>query len=103
MRSIGKPEPGFYKRRLTKGGPWVAVRFFIENAVLRVEVDGRTHRAGQPIDPYEEWPLCWPSNDREFAFFAMLREWAVKHQPNHPAARPEQPIDLNAIPPRTRR
>jgi hypothetical protein len=64
-REIGRPEPGFYKRRLVSGGPWVSVRFRTEDGDVCVEVDGRTHRDdGKPFDPHEEWPLCWPSTKR---------------------------------------
>lgn len=102
-RYIGTPEPGFYKRRLTKGGPWVAVRFFTDDEALRVEVDGyTTDKEGRPLDPHAVWPLCWPSSESEYHFFVGLREWARKHRPDHPAARPHAPINLNALPPRRR-
>jgi hypothetical protein len=103
MRNIGTPEPGFYKRRLVKGGPWVAVRFYLDDSgKLRVEVDGDTHRDGELIDPHEEWPVCWPSSESDHWFFAIMREWSRKHAPHHPAARPRERIDLGSLPPRTR-
>jgi hypothetical protein len=102
-RVIGQPEPGFYKRRLVKGGPWVSVRFFLEADELRVEVDGRTHNEdGNSFDPYDEWPLCWPSSETEYKFFGQLREWATRFAPHYPAARPWSRIDLYTMPPRRR-
>ena len=102
-RQIGQPEPGYYKRRLVGGGPWVAVRFYLEDGEMRVEVDGTTHRAdGQRHDPHELWPLSWPSTEEEYKFFAQVREWAKRFAPHHPAARPRERIDLGALPPRGR-
>jgi hypothetical protein len=103
-RLIGTPEPGYYKRRLTKGGPWVAVRFFRDGeGELRAEVDGRTERNdGTPFDPDELWPISWPSDEKEHRFFAMMREWAQRYAPQHPAARPHEPIRLDTMAPRRR-
>ena len=102
-REIGRPEPGFYKRRLVSGGPWVSVRFHADDGDIQVEVDGRTHRDdGKPFDPLAEWPLCWPSSETEYTFLCQLREWAARHAPHHPAARPRERIDLDSLPPRTR-
>lgn len=101
-RQIGEPRPGYYKRRLCKGGPFVSVRFFEVDGDIHVEVDGETEHKGKPFDPYEEWPLCWPSTEDDHKFFAELRAWATKHKPDHPAARPRSPIDLGAMPARTR-
>jgi hypothetical protein len=104
MRFIGTPEPGFYKRRLVKGGPWVTVRFFLDGSVMHVEVDGATHDAsGHPFDVDEEWPVCWPSTESEYRHLERLRTWALDHAPYHPAARPRERIDLGSLPPRTRR
>jgi hypothetical protein len=102
-REIGKPEPGYYKRRLVGGGPWVSVRFYLHDDVMRVEVNGSTERAdGKPHDPHELWPLCWPSTEQEYTFLCQLREWAERFAPHHPAARPRERIDLGQLPPRGR-
>jgi hypothetical protein len=102
-RRYDRPEPGFYKRRLVSGGPWVAVRFFHSDDEIHVEVDGCTHRAdGSPYDPFDEWALSWPSSESEHRFFTQLREWAERHAPHHPAANPRRRIDLTRMPPRSR-
>jgi hypothetical protein len=104
MRIHGRPEPGFFKRRLVKGGPWVTVRFFrVTTDRLHVEVDGQTHRSdGEPYDVHEEWPLCWPSDADEYRHLERLRSWANTYAPHHPAARPRERIDLSNLPPRRR-
>jgi hypothetical protein len=103
-RRIDRPEPGFYKRRLVKGGPWVGVRFYRDGeGGLGVEVNGRTCRAdGTPLDPHEEWPLCRPSTEADVAHFARVRDWAIRHGVAHPSANPYEPIDLPSMPPRSR-
>jgi hypothetical protein len=102
-RQIGRPEPGYYKRRLVGGGPWVSVRFYLEDGEMRVEVDGQTHRGdGERHDPHEVWPLSWPSTEQEYTFLCQLREWAQRFAPHHPAARPRERINLGELPPRTR-
>lgn len=102
-RQIGQPEPGYFKRRLVGGGPWVSVLFYIVDEKFVVEVDGCAQRAdGKPYDPYEEWPQCWSSTEQEYKFFCQLREWAQRFAPHHPAARPRERIDLGELPPRTR-
>jgi hypothetical protein len=103
-RMVGSPEPGYFKKKLVKGGPWVAVRFYIEAGAIRCEVNGYTEKAdGTPFDPYEQWPLCWPSTEADYRYYTTVREWAERHAPQlHPAARPREPIDLGAMPPRRR-
>jgi hypothetical protein len=101
---IGSPEPGYFKKKLVKGGPWVAVRFFRDDdGALRCEVNGYTEKAdGTPFDPDEQWPLCWPSSESDYWFFTRMREWAEQHAPHFPQARPRERIDLGAMPPRRR-
>jgi hypothetical protein len=101
-RQIGRPEPGYFKRRLVAGGPWVSVRFLVADGTIRVEVDGDTHRDGKLIDAHDEWPICWPSTEQEYKFLCQLREWAARFKPNHPANLPRRRIDLGSMPPRTR-
>lgn len=103
-RQVGVITPGFYKRRLRKGGPFVAVKFFYAGGAIRVEVDGETQTlGGEPFNPWEEWPMAWPSDAQEHAYFASLRTWAREHAPGHPAAQPWRRIDLHAMPARRRR
>ena len=60
-RITQEPEPGFYRRRLVKGGPWVPVAIWygpaptdaegttLEDAPLLCVVDGK------PADPQDTW------------------------------------------------
>lgn len=72
-RHDGEPEAGYYKRRFVKGGPWVAVRIYVErdidsetgeltcDEVLRIEVEGLDGG-----DPADHWTYLTPITRREF-------------------------------------
>jgi hypothetical protein len=102
---IDRPRAGFFRTRLARGGIYVGVRFWVDTVdrCWRVEVDGRLTRTdGQPLDPLEVWPWCAGQEitEREFNFLARRRQWAEEHAPDHPAANPEEPVDLSKLPPR---
>jgi hypothetical protein len=69
----GLPEAGWYKRRMVKGGPWVAVRIFVERDIcpetgeltaperLVADVDGR-----RDDDPARFWTNLQPITRAEY-------------------------------------
>jgi hypothetical protein len=81
-RPIAEPEPGYFRMRLVKGGPWVAARIWIPFGILMGEING-----GE-ADPHR----IWESAERisVAAWLALMRD---------PPANPDQPIDLAAMPP----
>lgn len=97
----GEPQPGFYRRKLVKGGPYVAARIWIEqhvdpvtgeldrDEILLCEVDG------QPRDAADQWVwLC--ANPISEADYRLMRDragWARAHAEDHPAANPERAVD----------
>ena len=95
------PKPGFYQRRLVKGGPMVPVRIWLDQAIddetgeligdetLRCEVNGR------PADPEDVWSYVADSPISEADFDLMRRRiaWATAHAPDHPIATPNKPVD----------
>lgn len=104
---VGVPREGYFRVRLIRGGLFVGVRFWLEGTQWRVEVDGRQVRVVDDhiilLDALEVWPHCGETNEiseREFNFLARRRDWAREHAPDHPAAKPHQPVDLSKLPPR---
>lgn len=102
-RRVDLPEPGLYRSRLVRGGPWVPVKITQEESGWTVAVGvGRTETA---LDP---WAIPW-MRDRyhfalrvdqaEFDYLMAQARWAQRHNPDHPAASPDQPIRLGAIKP----
>lgn len=96
-----EPQPGLYKMRLVRGGPWVPVLIEIDQSIdpetgelitdekLRAEVDGR------PADPYEIWTRCafHPVTEQEFQYMHDAATWDRRHDPGAPAANPHSKID----------
>jgi hypothetical protein len=119
VRTLLRPQPGFYVMRLRRGAPWVPALIY---QLCPMVLPQPTALAGP--DP-DDW--CRPSDrsqlygalidgepspvDRvwmarslrsvspeEYAFrMGPLRCWARAH-PGMPEARPEQPVDLAALP-----
>ncbi|MBK8772921.1 MAG: hypothetical protein IPM06_21160 [Rhizobiales bacterium] len=96
-RSDGFPECGFYKRRMVKGGPWVAARIWCEREIdasgeltgpecLRCEIDGTY------ADPCQHWTYLTPISREDYE--ALLRRRLLLDG----MMTPEQPIDLSRRP-----
>lgn len=102
----GDPQPGFYKRKLVKGGVFVAARIWVEQDIDPVtgelvaderfccEVDGKT------ADAFEQWDRLadHPITEAEFDLMRRRKQWATAHRPDHPIASPRAAVDWNASP-----
>ena len=112
-----EPVAGFYATRLVKGGIEVPVMIWHGRPVIDgetqdraprwcISIDGRPDRFDKdqqcrvPLDAYDYWPFRRRIDAREYAFLRRRAAWAKQHAPEHPAAKPYQPIDLGALPPR---
>lgn len=105
-RFASRPEPGFFKTRLVRGGPYVPARIFREPAVdpLTGEVMERpcllqAEIAGRACDPERVWHFAWPIEEAEYRYLVATAAWAERHAPSEPAANPGRAIDLNDLPP----
>jgi hypothetical protein len=94
------PQPGYYKRRLVKGGPWVAARIWLDQPIDELgELCGdetlQCEVAGRWADPEDAWTwLCAnPISEQEFKYLTALAEHCAAHEPSHPSANPRQPIN----------
>lgn len=99
---VDQPRPGFYRRRLVKGGPWVGARIWHGppfDPITREPLD-RSHALrcevnGEQVDVFDAW--TWlagePISEAEFLYLEALRDHALAHEPDHPAAQPRRPID----------
>ncbi len=98
----GYPQPGFFKTRLCKGGPWVPCRIWLCSPVdanreltapefVKCEVNQREVRSP------DNWWLSLAKNPiSQFEFHEMIKliEWAGSNDPSNPVLNPRQPIDL---------
>lgn len=105
-RQIGSPEPGFFKLRLVRAGPWVAALIYMpcpmdpefgfpldRSRRLAAEIDG------QEADPMRVWLHGRMIPRSEYLFLRDDAQWAKRYAPNDPKANPKQAIDLNAMQP----
>lgn len=107
-RAIASPEPGFFKVRLVRGGPWVAARIFrpcpIEVLVygewqaidrwpaLAAEIDGESC----PVD--RVWLFGNTITQLEFEVLGAKAGWARAYQPEHPQAKPRERVNRLTMP-----
>lgn len=101
----GEPNPGHYKTRLVKGGPFVPVELAVtvppqdEDGELLADVAFRLTINGEEKDPFGLGaPL---SGERitaaEYAYLDAMRRHAVTHEPDMPEANPRQKVDFNTL------
>lgn len=102
------PLPGFYKQRLRRGGPWVAVRIWLEPGERDLETGEllsddviRARRDGRDVDPFQVWPGCasHPIDEAEHRYLDEGAAWDREHDPEAPAANPGRPVDINRTKP----
>lgn len=97
---IDQPQPGFYRYRRVRNGPWLAARIWRDDsiperpAVLLAEMDGRD------IPVIEAWPSLAGNSitEAEYQHLSNVRSWAKESAPSAPEAHPTKPINLAAQP-----
>ena len=95
------PQPGLYKCRLVRGGPFAAVRLavfgmtddtgaLVEDEQLRCWIDG----CEVPLS-HAPWPYCgrYPIDQAEYYFMIADSKHAATHRPTDPKASPRRAVD----------
>ncbi len=105
---INEPKPGFYRRRLVRGGPWVPALIFWEYGDVDDESGHKLsddvlhcYVNGQKRNPYTEWVFLGgqPITEAEYRFMVDDAAHARAHRQSDPKATPDQPIDLGKMDP----
>lgn len=117
-RIAGYPEPGFFKLKLVRGGPWVPALIWrpcpmiipeplsIEDTPAPEDWCRPTERS-RPLrarvgdresDPGEVWISGLWITPREYYWRLKLQKWAVESAPAEPEAKPRQAVDLTRAP-----
>lgn len=105
MSRVDQPQPGYFRRRLAKGAPWVGCIIYYP-CPFHVEPDGNVtvERSrpllcmvnGEHVDPFEVW--TWVAGQRiseaEYLFLIADAAHAMEFRPTAPRANPRKPIDL---------
>ena len=105
---ISVPEPGYYRRRLVKGGPYVGVLVF---RPCRIEFEPETFQAvdrwpqlqclvdGKPANLMANWCFLEPITMAEYLYLMSAAAWDRLCDPNSPAANPFRPVRLGELDP----
>lgn len=110
---IDRPQPGHFKTRLVKRGPWVPALIYRPCPMVPPEIDIGPEDWCQPMDRYSPleamingtpasvdrvW-LGGPVIDAaEYAYLIADATWEVEHQPDGPKANPTVAMDLSRAP-----
>ncbi len=108
-RQLGRPEVGFWRLRLVKGGPLVAA--CIRWVKTTYEPDEPSNQmAGtrspflaafvndQPVDIERVWHSKGEVIDEQtYHFMCADAAWAVTYAPNEPAARPAERVNIRQL------
>lgn len=87
-RIIDQPEPGYFKMRLVKKGPWVPAAIFYEecSGLWIAQIDGvlygsdrDAHKAPKVMDIWQT--AAERISEAEWAWMNAMREWAVQYDP----------------------
>lgn len=114
-RNMARPEPGYFQMRLTKGGVFVPARILYAptrdpetNEPLERSwywhgiINGEPDPKPMP-SPTDRVMRIWTGGRRidkaEYDFLLADRTWAKQHAPDLPEARPNEAVDLAALPP----
>lgn len=100
------PQPGWYKRTLSRGGVFVPARIWIDAQIdigtgeLLAPEEMLCEVNGERRDAYEQWSwLCrHPISEAEFNYLTQLRQHAVLHEPDLPIAQPHRSVDWLKVP-----
>lgn len=108
----------YYQARLTKGGPFVAVRVFFAGPMIDGEIQDRsprwqalvsTERDARMILMGDAMPIevdgitlrgCERITDAEYRYLLAHGEWCDATTANHPRTTPRQAVDFNTLAPR---
>lgn len=103
---INEPQPGFYQRRLVKGGPFVPCHIWMEQPTdpetgeLCGDVKVCCSVNGREADADDHWMYCCdqPITEKQFDYLTKLSAYARAHDPREPLAKPRKPINPLTFP-----
>lgn len=108
-RQLGRPEVGFWRLRLVKGGPLVGA------CIKWVRTDAEPDEPGndmtgtrspflaafindQPVDIDRVWHSKGvPIDEAEYRFMCAEAAWATAYAPTEPAARPHERVNIRQL------
>lgn len=103
------PSAGHFKVKRVRGGPWVAVRIWLDDdrrdpdfpdLPLDRSPVWRAERDGREVDIEKVWPFAanHPIDVDEYRFLLADARHARLYRPGAPEAYPERTVDLGEMP-----
>jgi hypothetical protein len=100
---VDQPEPGLFRCRLVRRGPWVPAAIRHEAGLWWAELNGeRLEAAADPAHApkvFEIWLSGHVIDRAEYEHMQRVRGFAERYAPAHPGAKPREPIVLAQLPP----
>jgi hypothetical protein len=113
-RSPTAPDPGYYLVRLVPRGWAVACEITLDDDGYRCRIDGGEAQGPWTSDDLRVHWANWLTAEAESPIIKILthgrrcqrseydyrlamKAWALKHSPEHPAARPDRSIDVRLL------
>lgn len=103
-RRVDQPQPGLFKLRLVRGGPWVAAEIECDALGAWTATIDAERRDGHPdpaqaADVFRIWHYGTQVDASEHAFLVERARWARIHSPDAPEANPTRAIRVGSLPP----
>lgn len=105
-REIAKPEPGFFRVRLVKGGPLLAARIFLPCPIdpeFGHPMDRSRHLAAEIDGKDANVDRVWTTGERigaaEFQYLSDDAAWCRDYAPAEPRANPKSAVDVRKTQP----
>jgi hypothetical protein len=111
-RFLDVPEPGFYRTRMVRGGPWVPCLIWVDCPFELEDEDNlccpterrlcagkqlwsfRASINGTDADPLEVWQRGYRITPRQYHKMVLVRDRALQHARHEPEANPTRAVDL---------
>lgn len=115
---LADPEPGFFKTRLVRNGPWVSARIFLTpcqctvnggdeekdhpwqescDRIIRPKLSAEIN--GRPANITRVWEFSTDCTKAEFEYLTRVSKWDRENDPDSPYVTPNKAIDLNKTKP----
>lgn len=96
---IDRPQPGYYRLKLIRNGPWVGARIWIDDSIPERPAVMLATMGGKDADPMALWPrVCGePISEQDYRYLMGVKDWAEKYDRTAPEASPHKPIDFNQL------
>lgn len=115
---LADPEPGFFKTRLVRNGPWVGARIFLTPCYCTINGgdDSEEHVwddtcdrfptprlsaeiNGRPANMDRVWMFGTDITEKEYNFLMDSAKWDRENDPDSPYVTPDKPVNIHKAKP----